>query len=453
MKVLLDTNILIEREAHNSKSFSIGYLMKWLDNLNFKKMIHPLSIEELSKYGDEKNKEVLLRKLNAYQELTPATNFSDKFSSVIKKYSLKKDYIDNNLLYQVFIGRVDILITEDRLIHKKAVELDISNKVYSTNDFITCCSSAHPEFIKYKYIPVEKVKFGKIDINVDFFKSLKDNYAEFDKWYNKKSEEDVYVSTIDKQIVGFLYIKKEDEKEDYSNITPTFEKKKRLKIGTMKVESTGFRLGERLLKIVFDNALLLKVDEIYVTFFENNGTMDKFKNMLLKWGFYDHGLKKGPNGDESVLVKKMVYDSNKNPRENFPMTRSEINKFILPIEQKYHTSLFPESQLNNEKTNYVHEAHRFAIQKVYISATYKEKEVKPGDLILIYRKGDPNNARYTGVMTTLTIVLDIKKVYSKDILLRECENRTVFTKQELEGFYPKYNTVIKILELKPLKKR
>ena len=135
--------------------------MKWLDNLNFKKMIHPLSIEELSKYGDEKNKEVLLRKLNAYQELTPATNFSDKFSSVIKKYSLKKDYIDNNLLYQVFIGRVDILITEDRLIHKKAVELDISNKVYSTNDFITCCSSAHPEFIKYKYIPVEKSEVWK----------------------------------------------------------------------------------------------------------------------------------------------------------------------------------------------------------------------------------------------------------------------------------------------------
>jgi len=30
----------------------------------------------------------------------------------------------------------------------------------------------------------------------------------------------------------------------------------------------GFRLGERFLKIIFDNALKQKVEEIYVTIFE-----------------------------------------------------------------------------------------------------------------------------------------------------------------------------------------
>jgi hypothetical protein len=38
------------------------------------------------------------------------------------------------------------------------------------------------------------------------------------------------------------------------DITPIFEMKRRLKIGTFKVNSTGFRLGERFLKIIFDTA-------------------------------------------------------------------------------------------------------------------------------------------------------------------------------------------------------
>ena len=42
---------------------------------------------------------------------------------------------------------------------------------------------------------------------------------------------------------------------------------RRLKVGTFKVESTGFRLGERFIKIIFDNALHRNVDEIYVTLF------------------------------------------------------------------------------------------------------------------------------------------------------------------------------------------
>ncbi len=65
----------------------------------------------------------------------------------------------------------------------------------------------------------------------------------------------------------FSYLKIENERESYHDINPQFQPKKRLKIGTLKVELNGFRLGERFLKIVFDNAIAQRVDEVYVTIF------------------------------------------------------------------------------------------------------------------------------------------------------------------------------------------
>jgi len=73
-----------------------------------------------------------------------------------------------------------------------------------------------------------------------------------------------------KKLYGFLYFKIEDKKEDYSNFSPSLPPKKRLKIGTFKVESEpkGQKMGERFLGFVFDNAKECKVDEIYVTIFD-----------------------------------------------------------------------------------------------------------------------------------------------------------------------------------------
>ncbi len=50
MKVLLDTNIIIHREAANVVRSDIGISFRWLDELHYGKYIHPLTIEEISKH-------------------------------------------------------------------------------------------------------------------------------------------------------------------------------------------------------------------------------------------------------------------------------------------------------------------------------------------------------------------------------------------------------------------
>ena len=49
MKVLLDTNIIIHREASTIVNSYIGILFNWMDRLHYTKCIHPLTIEEINR--------------------------------------------------------------------------------------------------------------------------------------------------------------------------------------------------------------------------------------------------------------------------------------------------------------------------------------------------------------------------------------------------------------------
>lgn len=49
MKALLDTNILIHREASKIINEDIGILYRWLDKGGYTKCIHSLSIKEIEK--------------------------------------------------------------------------------------------------------------------------------------------------------------------------------------------------------------------------------------------------------------------------------------------------------------------------------------------------------------------------------------------------------------------
>jgi len=50
MKILLDTNIVIHREASTVVNEDIGVLFRWLDNLHHTKCIHPITVEEIAKH-------------------------------------------------------------------------------------------------------------------------------------------------------------------------------------------------------------------------------------------------------------------------------------------------------------------------------------------------------------------------------------------------------------------
>ena len=48
MRILLDTNIIIHREASKVRNADIGKLFNWFDKTKATKIVHPLTIQEIS---------------------------------------------------------------------------------------------------------------------------------------------------------------------------------------------------------------------------------------------------------------------------------------------------------------------------------------------------------------------------------------------------------------------
>lgn len=438
MKILLDTNIIIHREANRVHKPEIGTLFKWIDNLQYSKYIHPVTIEELNRYKDAEAKATMGIKIENYNQLKYIAPFNDRISRVSQEYDKDlNDQNDTKILNEIFENRIDILISEDKKIHKKAEVLNISGRVYTIQRFLEKVTDENPDLVNYDILAVKQVDFGQINLANPFFDSFKEDYSEFEQWFNKKSENPCYICNSDNVLSAFLYIKVEDKgKEGYADIIPVFQPKRRLKIGTLKVTGNGYKIGERFLKIVFDNAIRYKVDEIYVTVFDKRPEQIQLIEMLEEWGFVYYGIKTSINGQEKVYVKPFSPNNNINiekPRLSYPFFSRNTDKYIIKIEHQYHTELFPDSiNTKEDKTIYQENApHRNRIGKVYISHS-PQRNLKTGDIFLVYRIGETSPKVHSSTITSICIVENIKTDFIDfEDFFNSCNRRTLIKKEEL----------------------
>lgn len=282
MRILLDTNIIIHREASQVSIKEIGVLFNWLDKLHYEKCIHPLSLDEIRKHKDTTVVETIEAKIKNYNLLrTEAPEVPEIQKIRTDLDSNENDKIDTSLLKEVFCDRVDFFVTEDRNIHAKAKILGIAERVFTIDDFLEKVTAENPDLSDYKVLSVRKEYFGNINLDDPFFNSFKEDYQGFEKWFNKKSDEVAYVcQSEDDDLLAFLYVKIESKDESYNDIEPTFTPKHRLKVGTLKVISNGYKLGERFLKIIFDNSLVNNVDEIYLTIFDKSEEHERLIGLI-----------------------------------------------------------------------------------------------------------------------------------------------------------------------------
>lgn len=438
MKALLDTNIIIHRETPHVKNLSIGILFNWLDKVHYEKCVHPISVEEINRNSNQETKDSFNAKLQSYVILQTSAPLSSSVENITRKIDVTgNDINDTILLNEVYVGRVDILISEDKKIHFRATKLGISDKVFTIDSFLEMVLAENPQLIDYKVLSVKQEFFGNISLNDPFFDSLKQDYIGFEQWFNRKSEEKAYITYNKGRILSFLYLKIESTDENYSDIHPVFTPKKRLKVGTFKVISNGVKLGERFLKIIFDNAINNHVDEIYVTIFNRTDDQRRLIDLLEEWGFNKYGTK-GNNG-ELVYVRdftpKYCVDT---PKLTFPFFSTSTNIFLIPIYPQYHTELLPDSYLNTESpANYIeNEPHRNAISKIYISRSIN-RDVKCGDILIFYRTAPKEkSAYYNSVITTIGIVEEkIDNIATEDDFVLRARKRSIFTDQYLREFW------------------
>ncbi len=446
MRVLLDTNVLIHREASTVVRGDIGSVFNWLDRLKHEKCVHPVSLSEIDKHKDERVRSSFRAKLQSYNILKTIAPMSAEASKLTISDRTENDQNDTIILNEVFSGRVDILITEDRGVHAKAATLGISDRIFTLDAFLEKVSAENPALVDYNVLAVRKTVFGATNIGHEFFDSFRQDYggSAFDKWFARKADETAYVCHQGSDLVAFLYLKVEGPDENYGDIEPRFPPKRRLKIGTFKVEMNGFKLGERFLKIIFDNAIRQGVDEIYVTIFQNTAEQLRLVRLLQDFGFIEHGTKTGPYGTELVLVRSMLRAFNTSaPAVTFPFVSLSSRALLVPIYPEYHTSLFPDSILRTESpADFVEQLpHSNAIRKVYISRSIN-RDLRRGDVIVFYRTG----GYHQGVVSTVGIVDNVHLNIRDELhFVSLCRKRSVFTDKQLAehwNYKPRYRPFI-----------
>lgn len=279
-------------------------------------------------------------------------------------------------------------------------------------------------------------KFSEIDLSDPFFDSLKSDYAEFEHWFGKKANECAYVFYSDSGAIdGFLYLKIETGVVD--DVLPPLPPAIRLKVGTLKINPHGTRLGERFLKKIFDHAITQKVSEIYVTVFEKH---DALVALFKRYGFAQKAVKATVNGHELVLVKNM-HEVSTDVLKSYPLVQAGGRSiYLLSLQPQWHTRLLPDSILNNEDASIVQDvSHTNSIHKVYLAAMRGMEGLRPGDIILIYRTTDQAGpAHYRSVVTSVCVLEEYRNIHSfrsRDEFMAYCSSYSVFTEDELGRFW------------------
>ncbi|MBN2130070.1 MAG: hypothetical protein JW741_11265 [Sedimentisphaerales bacterium] len=281
---------------------------------------------------------------------------------------------------------------------------------------------------------MRRLRFTDIDITDPFFDSLKEAYREFEDWFRRKAEEEAYVIENNAALVAFLYLKIEEGPVE--DVVPRLPPKRRLKIGTFKIQAHQTRLGERFVKKAFDHAIGENVEEIYITVFPVHLSLI---NILARYGFEHVGDKCSANGTERVLLRRL-HQHTGDLLLDYPLVHAgHSQKYLLSIHPKYHTRLLPDSILNNETIDVVHDvAYTNSIHKVYV-CSMDLASLRRGDILVIYRTSDNRGpARFRSVITSVCVVEEVRsreQFSDAKAFVKYCGRRSVFADEELLGWY------------------
>jgi hypothetical protein len=282
-------------------------------------------------------------------------------------------------------------------------------------------------------------KFRELSLNDPFFDSLKAGYEEFPDWFARKADEDIYVVIDDDgELSGMLYLKPEEGPVE--DVVPALPARNWLKVGTLKIVGRGTRLGERVIKKIFDTALSNSAEAIYVTVFEvYEDLLTLFRALRIPLrGHEDDAQRRGAGAGAFTNRVEWRLDW------RLPVySHGRPSAWLLAIYPEYHTRLLPDSILNNEEREIVQDvSYSNTIHKVYISGLALSR-MSRGDIVIFYRTSDHQApAYYRSVVTSICVVEEVRRRGDFDNVeefLRYTLRRSVFTEDELRDKFVTMN--------------
>ena len=270
----------------------------------------------------------------------------------------QKDYFDeqlerirdNLLLHALNRGAAHILVSNDEGVHRKASRIGIHAQVYRLDQIVAFVAGQREKPFKVPY-GIRARYLHEFDVQKPFFDSLRAGYgaSEFNRWYAKASAEHrkCWCIADDKaHDLKALCIYKQETSPAVTDDGVQLEGTV-LKLCTLKVAESirGRKVGERLLYTAFNYATENRVDHIYIH--TNTERHEHLISLVQDYGFQ----KVGKYGEDDVYAKAMKPPTSEErfgaleyAIRHHPHFRDDatIQKFIVPIQPRYHEDLFPD---------------------------------------------------------------------------------------------------------------
>jgi predicted nucleic acid-binding protein len=432
-KVVLDTNIWIQ--YFNDSNPSVRELLILIKECN-----NDLILCYHQATEDDLRKDKCLERKNYQLKLTKIAECVKRLSipsPEVNVFKIKNDNdrIDLEILDSLFCGKYEVLVTEDKELKRKAADIGLGAKVFSSNEFIQYCTKEFKIFEQqYVFPKIECQKGEEINHLLPFFDSLRSDYPEFDDWFKDKcAKRDCYVVLDNDEIAGIAILKGENEQK--------------LKICTFKISEDfrGFKYGEALLRNIFEYAIGKNYNSVFLTAFEDKQSY-LIHSFLLPFGFdivknshnsidYIKNPDTGENTTEITLENDFL-------TSDYPIVDSKFPSVVLiPIQPIWHKKLFPEYVPREEPTQltFLHPSScGYALSKTYICKA-QTNSVQEGSLALFYLSGGCRSIISSAVIKSYIIADDFEH------LCRLTRNKTVYTTKELLDIWGDGNSSIKII--------
>ena len=440
MRILLDTNIFIPLEDSSSVlEDSLGQLVRLVSENNHQLLVHPSSIEDINRDRDEDRHQINLSRIKKYSLLIdpPVLSDSDREQLGLSERN-DNDRVDNQIVYALYKNAVNLLVTEDRGIHKKAESLGIENRVYYIQQASSSLEKLHLK-VTINLPNISEEPLHNIDLNTPFFDSLRENYSGFNDWFQKASREGrkAWIHINDSGILGAIAIYKEEEDPIVTSDSKAIRGKV-LKLCTFKVGESvrGKKIGELLLKASFRYATENQFAHIYLTM--RSDKQIYLADLCEDFGFYRLGeyendwvyVKDHPVEPPEEEIPPFSYH-----KKYYPHFRSDqdVAKYIVPILPQYHAILFPDIEIQTPLFTFSTAGN--PIKQAYLCHA-KITRINPGDLLLFYRSSDWQ------AVTSIGVVEMVFDTQDENEILGLVAKRTVYSYDEIKIMVEKQTKVL-----------
>lgn len=405
LTLLLDTNVFIpleptspaDVERGSPLAFKVANLAQQVDAALF---LHPAQFDDLRQDKDEARRTLRLSLTEKYPKLPSPPPVPDRvLAAAGNPQRGTNDWVDVQLVAALEQRAVGFLVTEDKGIHKKCRALGIDGRCLRLEAAIDLLDD---ERITAPLAPpaTRAIHAHELDATDPIFQSLREDYPPFDAWLDKCKREHRRGWIVNLAgcagYAGVCIVNPEDR--PWSNAeNPT------VKICTFKIgeHAAGLKLGELLLRAVFDYVRENRFRTAFVDVFPKHGAL---LHLLGDFGFeqVDHKEETGeimlrkrfaPIQAEDFNLPALAFHRQFGPHQ---IKWDGVSGFIVPIEPRFHAALFPELEPQGSLFAGA-ESFGNTLRKAYICRA-QTRAIRPGDILLFYRSGDWQSGTTLGVV-------------------------------------------------------